>query len=150
MSKLKIISHRGNTNGPDPKTENHPDQIEKVIKETNYDIEIDVRYENSKFVLGHDKGQYEIPTEFFYNKKGRLWIHCKNVAALHNLLGNSYKIFAHDRDECVIIMDKYLWTFPDREIPLTNWSIAVLPERVHNWPDLENCYGVCTDYPGNY
>ena len=40
---MKIISHRGNLTGPDPKQENKPSQILKVL-EKGYEVEVDVWY----------------------------------------------------------------------------------------------------------
>ena len=54
--------------------ENNPEYINKAI-EKGYDVEIDVRFENKKFFLGHDFNQFEINKEFLLNKK--LWCHAK-------------------------------------------------------------------------
>ena len=39
---MKIISHRGNIEGPNSSTENFPDQINDCINR-GYDVEIDLR-----------------------------------------------------------------------------------------------------------
>ena len=56
---MKLISHRGNLKGPNPQTENHPDQIVECIKK-GYDVEIDVRLIDGKPWLGHDDRQYNV------------------------------------------------------------------------------------------
>ena len=38
---MKLIAHRGNTNGPNPETENCPQQIKNCIDQ-GYDVEIDL------------------------------------------------------------------------------------------------------------
>ena len=74
--QMKIISHRGNIEGPDASVENHPDQIKKVI-EMGFDVEIDVRYIDGKYVLGHDTPDYQVSKDFLLNNK--LWCHAKNI-----------------------------------------------------------------------
>ena len=60
---MKIISHRGNLNGPRERTskqqENNPDIIDFVIKK-GYDVEIDIRQINNNLFLGHDVPNYII------------------------------------------------------------------------------------------
>ena len=46
-----VISHRGNIDGPNPKTENKPHQIEKVIS-MDVQVEIDVRFVENSWYLG--------------------------------------------------------------------------------------------------
>ena len=48
---MKIISHRGNLSGPDPKQENKPSQIINAIQK-GYEVEIDVWFKDKKFYLG--------------------------------------------------------------------------------------------------
>jgi len=60
---LILISHRGNLNGVIEERENDPKYINKAI-EKGYNVEVDVRFENSKFFLGHDFSQYHVDNEF--------------------------------------------------------------------------------------
>ena len=46
-----LISHRGNTNGPNPEMENRPDYINAAANE-GYDVEVDVWLINSTWMLG--------------------------------------------------------------------------------------------------
>ena len=39
---MKLIAHRGNIDGPNPETENTPEQIVKCIDQ-GYDVEVDIR-----------------------------------------------------------------------------------------------------------
>lgn len=146
------ISHRGNVSGIDTSAENHPDQIEKVINEYDFYCEIDLWYINNVFYLGHDNPQYVINYEFLNNSK--LFIHCKNIAAIYqlNLRGQIFAdYFFHDQDPCVLTKNNLIWTYPDEKNILTNQSIAVMVERVKDkWENVENCFGICTDYPINY
>ena len=65
-----LISHRGNLDGPS-NSENHPDQIKKVLG-LGYDCEIDLWYEFGKFFLGHD-----IP-EYFWHERDSYTLTSKN------------------------------------------------------------------------
>ena len=62
------ISHRGNINGRNKEAENKPEYI-KIALERGYDIEIDVRFKDSQFYLGHDFAQYKIEDSFLVNEK---------------------------------------------------------------------------------
>ena len=45
---MKLISHRGNLEGPNPERENHPDYIYGALQ-AGYDVEIDVWWVEGKF-----------------------------------------------------------------------------------------------------
>lgn len=143
---MKFIAHRGNLNGPNPLMENHPNYIDAAFA-AGYDAEVDVWRLNDKFVLGHDKPQYEVGPQWFYSFM--MWCHCKNIEALHALVTNPLvQAFYHNEDDCVLTSQGKIWTYP-RKLLLTDKSIAVMPERVEGW-DLSPCYGICTDYPVAY
>ena len=65
---MYLISHRGNINGVSKNRENSPSYVTEAL-EKGYDVEVDVRFENRKFFLGHDKNQYGINEKFLLNKK---------------------------------------------------------------------------------
>ena len=56
---MKLISHRGNINGPNKEQENHPDYITSALKQ-GYDVEVDVWLIDGNIVLGHDEPQYDL------------------------------------------------------------------------------------------
>ena len=60
---MKLISHRGNLNGPNKERENHPDYIWEALQ-AGYEVEIDVWWVDGKFKLGHDEPQYDFPFQF--------------------------------------------------------------------------------------
>ena len=147
---MKIISHRGNLEGPDLLKENHPDQIKKVL-DLGFDVEIDVWEKEHKFLLGHDSPVYEVFIwESFFEK--RIWVHCKNLRILDFLVRhNCYSdgnFFWHQNDDFTLTNNNYIWTYPGKE--LTKNSILVLPEQNNiKYKDIKDkgIYGVCTDYP---
>lgn len=147
---MKLISHRGNLNGPNPERENHPDYIWEAIQE-GYDVEIDVWVVDNKFMLGHDKPQYEFPFDLFNNHYNKLWIHCKNIDALSQLnnmdnIGSKLNYFWHEEDTVTLTSKNYIWAYPGKQ-PIKN-SIAVMPEIYND--NVEGCFGVCSDYIKKY
>ena len=143
---MKIIAHRALLNGPDRNLENLPEQILLSLQE-GYDCEIDVRLIDSKWMLGHDTPDYEVPFDFL--EQTGLWIHAKNLDALHYLTTTNLVYFWHQNDDYVITSNNYIWTYPGKL--LTDRSIMVLPE----WVDSSlsgvlnsRCYGVCSDFIG--
>ena len=60
---MRLISHRGNLNGPNPERENHPDYIQDALWQ-RYDVEVDVwgiegEYQMELW-LGHDEPLYRV------------------------------------------------------------------------------------------
>jgi hypothetical protein len=143
-----LISHRGNINGPIPEAENRPDYILTALQ-AGYDVEIDVWFENGKFMLGHDGPQYEFPFELIDKNYPKLWVHCKNMDALsvlNNLdpSGNKVNYFMHESDLGVLTSKGYIWS-----TNLFNRGILVMPELFDKQP-IESTLGICSDYIQNY
>jgi len=140
---MKLIAHRGLTQGPDANLENLPGQILSSLQ-AGYDCEIDVSYIDGKWMLGHDTPDFEVPFEFL--EQPGLWIHAKNLKALYQLNKTNLVYFWHQEDEFTLTSNGYIWTYPGRI--LTDKSIMLLPEW--NNPRLENldlnCYAICSDY----
>lgn len=143
---MLIISHRANISGPNTATngENHPNSITNVLN-LGYNVEVDVRFINNKFYLGHDNPDYEVDEKFLY--KPGLWVHAKNIEALQKLIDapSNINVFYHDIDNCTLTSHRFIWSYPRETVILTSRSIAVMPELVSSW-DLSKCYGVCTDF----
>lgn len=143
---LKLISHRGNINGKHEKFENFPTYIDTAI-EQGFDVEVDLRYYEGGFWLGHDKPDYEITLDWLTNRKDSLWIHCKDLITIdmlrelqiHNKVDLHY--FFHDTDDCTITSKGDLWVYPGKQ-PVKN-SIAVMPEWHDD--DVSLCKGICSD-----
>lgn len=145
---MKLISHRGNLSGPNPEQENQPKYIAEALKQ-GYDVEIDVWFKDDKFMLGHDKPQYEFPFELIDQHHPKLWIHCKNIDALSKLNeldpnGSKVNYFWHENDLGVLTSKSYIWS-----TNLINNSILVMPELFDKQP-IETTIGICSDYIKNY
>jgi hypothetical protein len=140
---MKYIAHRALIHGPDPVLENHPDQIAEALS-LGYDCEIDLRVIDGGFYLGHDRADYSVTKEFL--EQPGLWIHAKNLNALHYLSKTNLVYFWHQNDDCVITSNGYIWTYPEKE--LTDRSIRLMPEWADPTFDTveNNCYAICSDY----
>lgn len=142
---MKLISHRGNIDGKNPKEENSILYIQNALK-LGYDVEIDVWNVNKEWYLGHDEPQYKVKYDFL-TLEG-LWLHAKNGDALYHLLQDRYcNVFYHTDEDWVLTSKKYIWTYPN-QLLYPN-SICVLPELGYNG-DLKNCKGICSDFISKY
>ena len=138
-----FISHRGNINGSDPEMENNPVYIEKALS-LGYDVEVDVRFFEDQFWLGHDKPQYPVDYKFLMNEK--LWCHAKNIEALFEMKKYSIHYFWHEYDNVTLTSKNYVWAYP--RVTAIKGSIAVLPEISNG--TISGCKGVCSDFIENY
>ena len=144
-----IIAHRGLTHGPDPLLENHPHQVQQLLNH-KWHVEIDVRYQDHDWYLGHDHAQYKVDLSFLLQPK--LWIHVKDALASSHMhmistAHNQINYFWHESDARVLTSKGYWWTQPGHE--LVKNSVAVMPEtHVSNIQDCKTwpCVAVCTDF----
>lgn len=141
---MKIISHRGNLNGPHSVIENHPDSISLAIH-MGFDVELDVWLKYGRIFAGHDEPQFLLEDSFIKSIHGKAWFHCKNFEALDYFSNYEQKLnyFWHDQDQYTITSLGYIWAYPGNVV--NNKSIAVLPELYAT--KISNAFGVCTDYP---
>ncbi len=149
-SKQILISHRGNISEPNPEKENHPDYIMEALNQ-DYEVEVDIWMIDGKFILGHDKPQYEVDRNFLVRWKDIMWQHAKNIEALVALTNDASEFcncFFHHTDDYTLTPNAWIWTYPGKKIISSN-SVAVLPESVDNW-DISLAGGICTDYPVKY
>lgn len=154
---MKLISHRGNTFGPNPLKENSPEYIDDAI-EKGFDVEIDLWGIDQFFYLGHDNPQYKISALWLYKRNKNIWIHCKNYKALEVISNSSVNCnyFWHENDKFTLTNSGYIWTYPRQEYGFK--SIVVMPElndlplfhKDDNMIDISDyrCYGICSDYVG--
>jgi glycerophosphoryl diester phosphodiesterase len=140
---MKIISHRGNLNGRNSKTENSIKAINLALK-NGFDVEIDVWLKDNNLYLGHDEPVYKINKKFLQNKK--LWCHAKNFEALNFMLKHKNIIcFWHQNDKYTLTSNGFIWTNFKEKTDLK--SIIVLKDK--DAPPKMS-YGICTDFPLNY
>lgn len=139
-----FIAHRGLFEGPDKEKENHPDQIEKALL-SGFQAEVDVRYKDGKWFLGHDEPQYEVPLSFIANPL--IWSHCKNLEAM--MYCPNQNRFWHDRDAYTFTYSGFIWSYPGQPL-LFKKQIAVMPEMFAPAGIMPyGTYGgICSDYVG--
>ena len=144
---MLYISHRGNCNGLNPERENTQDYIDETIKR-GYDVEIDIWGINNEYWLGHDEPEYKTTRDWMYQRKDRLWIHCKNFEALSNLVRQpSFRVFYHEKEKYTIISNGLIWAHDLSEI--NSKCIVPLLSKEDIFTHIKNvdsCYGICSDY----
>ena len=110
---MYLISHRGNIDGIIKDDENKPEYIDKALK-NGFEVEVDVRFNDNKFFLGHDFNQYEINKSFLMNKK--IWCHAKTREALIALQEIDAHYFWHQEDDYTITSKGFIWTYPGQKL----------------------------------
>lgn len=138
-----LISHRGNIDGKIPEYENNPNYIQAAL-ELGYDVEVDVWFVDGKFMLGHDKPQYETDYKFLMNEK--LWCHAKSLDALFEMKKYAIHYFWHETDTVTLTSKNYVWAYPGKQ-PIKG-SIACMPELEND--NVLLCKGICSDYIKRY
>ena len=140
-----LISHRGNINSQNPERENSPSYIDETIA-LGFEVEIDIWFKEDKLFLGHDEPQYETDINWLEERKDHLWVHCKNVEALVELIDTKVNCFFHYEDTVTLTSKGTIWAFPGKQ-PIKK-SVAVLPERYDD--NLDDCIGICSDFIETY
>lgn len=145
---MKFVSHRGLLTGKNKELENKPNSIDNAILH-GFDVEIDIRYIDGKFFLGHDIDQMiEIDFNFLLQRKDYLWIHTKNFEAFDYLFDFRDKLnyFWHTEEDFVLTSFGYPWIFPGKAC-LKN-GIMVMPEYYMDYKQshLLPVAGICSDH----
>lgn len=145
---MLIVSHRGLIKGPNEYRENNPIHLDKVIAE-GYCLEVDIRFSNDKFWLGHDKETYEVDVWWILERKNSIIFHCKNIEAASRLrrLDVSINYFGHASDSFVAINNGLLWVH-SIDLPLNEYCIIPLidDKAVNEFKLTTRIAGICTDY----
>ena len=141
---MYLISHRGNINNIDKDRENSPDYINEAL-ENGFDVEVDVRFENGKFFLGHDFNQFEIDKNFLQNDK--IWCHAKTNEALIALDQIKAHYFWHQDDDYTITSKGYIWTYPGKPVCKRSVIVCKTLEDTMRYCKMDIA-GVCSDYFG--
>lgn len=149
---MRIISHRGNLDGPIPEKENKLTYIDEAI-EAGFDVEIDLRFKDGDCFLGHDEPQYQANLYWLFDRKNQLWAHCKDIESFtHTSL---LRRFCHSSDPFVAVTytlssthAAWVWVH-DLSLELNNYCIIPLMSKkdIDNFDLTRKVYGICTDYP---
>lgn len=144
---MNIISHRGNITGPILDKENRPSYIDCAIG-LGYEVEVDIRYIDDIFYLGHDTADYVISENWIKSRKTNIWFHCKNLQAATALseMNDQIMFFCHSNDPYVMTSNNYIWVH-DLTLPLnTRCIIPLLDEKSIMSYNGDTVHGVCTDF----
>jgi hypothetical protein len=137
---VKLIAHRGNTEGRNKSLENHPNYIRNTLKR-GFDAEVDV-WITDHIYLGHDEPQYKSSVNFLTKNSDKLWIHCKNLKALEVLNGiGNLNVFWHQEDDYTLTSKGFVWTFPGRDV--CDRSVLVVKDATKY--NGAKCFGLCSD-----
>lgn len=146
---MKIISHRGNLEGPNFELENTQEYVD-IALENNFDVEIDLWKIKNKFFLGHDEPLNEVSLDWLENRKKNLWIHTKNFHAFESLLEikRNFIFFYYTKEPLVLVSNGKIWTHsPKKIVNPQNYIMPLLGEKDVLKSNFKNWFGVCTDYP---
>ncbi len=150
----RLIAHRALINGPNSQLENHPTQVQQCLH-AGYDVEIDLRFQNQQWWLGHDQADYTVNTDFLCQPG--LWIHAKDHSAAFELsqlwqIHPQLNFFWHEDDQRTMTSQGIWWSLAHH--PMSIHSVAVMPEwhlgedkmaQCASW----QCAGICSDYVGS-
>jgi hypothetical protein len=144
---MRLISHRGNLDGPDPDKENRPEFIQAAIN-LGYDVEIDVRLIDGNLFLGHDNPDHPVDIQWLVDRKDKLWVHAKNFPAIDLLIEHGLHIFYHQSDGHAIIGNtKYIWSCNITEANERSVIPLISTEEIEANKGLDmRFHGVCSDY----
>lgn len=138
---IKIISHRGNLDGPKLDCENNPTYIQSAL-DLGFDVEIDIWYLDNQFFLGHDSPTYLVDYSWLKQRSNKLWCHVKNFNAIVELSKDSdINYFWHENDKMTLTSKGIPWCYPDNFI--SNGITVCLGSKIKNI----KVFGICTDQP---
>ena len=146
---MRIISHRGCLNGPDPLIENKPNQIDLAIQHS-LDVEIDLWMLDENLLLGHDAPQYPISIGWLYKRSNNLWVHCKNIEALDYLSSQQSNLnyFFHQTDHVTLTSKNFMWVYPNMDFTENSVVVAMDQGDLKKIKDSKlQPMAVCTDFP---
>jgi hypothetical protein len=146
---MRIISHRGCLDGPDPLIENNPNQIDHAIQHT-LDVEIDLWMVHENLFLGHDDPHYPVTIDWLNERSDKLWVHCKNIKALEylSLHKSNLNYFFHQTDHVTLTSKNFLWVYPKMEFTENSVIVAIDQCDLKKLKDSKiQPMAICTDYP---
>lgn len=143
---MKLISHRGNYNGINPQRENKPSYIDTTLS-MGYDVEVDIRFIDNEFYLGHDTPDTLISKNWIEKRKHNIWFHCKNLESAKELSKmQDVKYFCHSNDDYVLTSNNLIWVH-NLDLPIDDMCIIpLLDEQTIKNFDNRKVYGICTDF----
>ncbi len=145
---MKMISHRGNLDGPNPKWENHPQYITEALE--HFPVEIDVWKVGDEFWLGHDAPVHKIKKDFILDQ--RLLLHCKNLVSFSELRKYPFgEAFFQDAEMAVLTSRGRILFHSSAELPsnLGHDMVVVDLDGDRKISPTSNCT-ILSDYPAKF
>lgn len=142
---MKLISHRGNLRGKNKGQENLPNVIVSRI-EQGYCVEVDVWHVDDQLFLGHDAPETKVDTQFFKTHYNKLYVHCKNDAALFRLANIPVlELFSHANDPFTISTKGTILISPFT-VTTQRRGVLMMPEMSnYSIEDIIQFDGIITD-----
>lgn len=143
---MKIISHRGNLTGSNPRTENTLEQFDLALSK-GFEVEIDVwRIHENTVWIGHDSGDIVMPKSFLEENSEKIWVHAKSLVAVNSLrFVHGINWFWHENDKMTITSKGYIWCYPGTYI---DGGISVVTDK--EFQTDHDILGICTDFAENW
>jgi hypothetical protein len=144
MSDIRLISHRGNIEGPNPSRENTPTYLVEALN-CGVEVEVDVWVIDGKIFFGHDGPDHEVGSTFVELIHRDAWFHCKNLGALEyfSRMDQGYKFFWHQTDDYALTSNGFIWTYPGKQHTSNSIVVDLNPE--YKYQDGE-VFALCVDY----
>lgn len=144
---MKLISHRGNYNGIRPERENKPSYIDTTLS-MGYDVEVDIRFIEGDFYLGHDTPDTKINEEWILNRKEKIWFHCKDLYSAQQFkkMNSDIKYFCHSNDDFILTSTNHIWVHNLNLNLDDSCIIPLLDEKSAKSYDNQLVYAICTDH----
>lgn len=152
---MKIFSHRGNIDGPNPDRENSPEYIDEAIA-LGFFVEVDIRFIDDKFWLGHDEAKHVVSMKWLETRRTKILLHCKNLDVCQILPRMGFSYFVHSQDKMALISHGEIWLHdlsykPDSPSWVNLYGDCIIPlitkEQLSLIDQFESASGICTDYP---
>ncbi len=141
---MRLIAHRGNLYGPNPARENNPTYVDEALA-AGCDAEVDIWFSGEKWMVGHDHPQRVVDALWLCERADRLWLHCKNLAALTHLVDDDlFNTFWHESDAYTVTTKGYIWTSPTSSL---GPRCVLVGLDVRGASTQISIHGLCTDYP---
>ncbi len=153
---MKIISHRGNIDGPGSDCER--DRVEMAI-DAGFYVELDVRRAFNELMIGHDKLLYKLPVDWIRKPLAdRFWFHAKDVATFNELGALGLRVFMHtDEPFAVVFPERLKWIHPvHNPVVYDRFTVKDVAVDVAGYPRLDvtsvthSPYAICTDWPNQW
>lgn len=146
MKEIRLISHRGNIDGPS-EMENRPTYIDFAIH-VGFEVEVDVWEKNGELWLGHDKPKLKIQKGWLLDRQKSLLCHAKNMRAAIILESMGMECFGHNYDAFVMSNVGDIILHPNAK--LVDGCLVMLPENRKKGEDYSNADAICSDWIALY